>query len=95
MTIALNPGSADAYYARGIAKVHLEDYEGQISDYTRAIEINPNYADAYFARGIAKLLFGQKESARLDLSKAGELGNTKAWEAIKEYCQNESYGSVP
>ena len=72
--IELNPQSPDAYYARGIAKVHLEDYRGAIADYNKTIELNPKSADAYYARSIAKHIFGLKDDARMDFTKAGELG---------------------
>ncbi len=44
------------------------------------------FADAYYGRGVAKLGLGWKESGCLDLSKAGELGYSKAYEAIRKYC---------
>jgi len=69
-----------------IAKYELEDYSGAISDYTKAIEINPMYVDAYYRRGLTKLILGQKDSGCMDLSKAGELGYAKAYDAIKELC---------
>jgi len=49
-------------------------------------EINPNFTDAYHDRGIAKISLGQKDKGCLDLSKAGELGNAKAYKAIKALC---------
>ena len=57
-----------------------------ISDFIKAIEINPNDAEAYYNRGIAKIKLGQKDSGCLDLSKAGELGDSQAYEAIKDLC---------
>jgi len=41
---------------------------------------------AYYHRGLAKILLGQKDNGCLDLSKAGELGSAKAYEAIKNFC---------
>ena len=45
-----------------------------------------NNARSYLLRGIAKLKLNQKESACLDFSKAGELGDVDAYEAIKNFC---------
>ena len=43
--IALKSDYADAYTNRGNAKSELEDYEGTIADYDRAIELNPALKD--------------------------------------------------
>ena len=78
--------TAEDYFDLGVSKAKLKDYRGAIADYTKVIEIDPNYALAYLNRGYAKLFLGQKDSGCLDLSKAGELGDKKAYDAIKEYC---------
>jgi len=41
---------------------------------------------AYYNRGLAKIQLGQKDSGCLDLSKARELGDADAFDAIKELC---------
>jgi hypothetical protein len=41
---------------------------------------------AFFYRGVSKYLLGDKDGACWDLSKAGELGYSKAYLAIREYC---------
>ena len=51
--IDVDPRYADAYYNRAEAKYVLLDYQGAISDYTKAIEINPQYENAYHFRGFA------------------------------------------
>jgi tetratricopeptide (TPR) repeat protein len=86
-TILISPNYAIAYSNRGYSKFILEDYRGAIEDFTKAID-NEIYdgKDTYFYRGIAKLKLKQKDSGCLDLSKAGELGNSDAYELIKKYC---------
>ena len=84
--IEIDP-KAEGYFKRGLAKGLLKDYRGAIVDYTQAIELNPKYAEAFYFRGGAELLLEQKDSGCLDLSKAGELGYTDAYEKIKKYCQ--------
>ncbi len=49
------------------------------------IDAQPNFADAYFNRGIMNLYVGDKRRAISDLSKAGELGISDAYEIIKRY----------
>ena len=52
--IELNPEFTDAYNNRGNAKANLQDYQGAIEDYTKALELNPNNIDARNNRGAAK-----------------------------------------
>lgn len=87
--------TAESVKMQGNDRFNSQDYEGAISYYTRAIEIDPKYAAAYYNRGMAKIKMGQKENACIDFTKAGELGNEKAYEMIKLYCQpsNENNGS--
>ena len=46
--------NSDAYVNRGISKYVLQDYQGAIADYSKAIELNPNYSEAYVNRGSSK-----------------------------------------
>ncbi len=85
-SIELNSEFWGAYFFRAEAKSVLEDYRGAIQDFNNAIELEPNCTEAYFHRGMAKLIIGQMDSGCLDLSKAGELGYSDAYDAIKKYC---------
>ena len=42
------------YFRNGFEKSELNDYEGAIYDYTKAIEKDPTFIDAYFNRGVVK-----------------------------------------
>ncbi len=84
-TVAYAQTAEDHFYS-GNTKYELKDYKGAIQDYTKAIELNPNHANAYNNRGLAKIFLEQKDDGCLDLSKAGELGHAKTYEAIKKYC---------
>lgn len=88
-TIELNENFVEAYYKRGQAKHQLEAYSDAINDCSKILEINPKNVDAYFLRGILRLEHGQTEGGCLDLSKAGELGDLKAYEMIKEKCNSK------
>ena len=61
------------YYCRGNCKKLLNDYEGAISDFTRAIKYNPNFAEAYFRRADIKTILNDNKGAALDYVKAIEL----------------------
>ena len=63
-----------AYYNRGVSKDKLKDYNGAISDYTKAIELEPNDASAHYNRGISKYYTNDLKGACEDARKSGSLG---------------------
>src|SRR5690606_6503810 len=87
--ISLNENHIEAYFNRGKAKQFLQAYEDAINDCTKIIQINPGNYDAYYLRGILRLDFGDFNNGCLDLSKAGELGDLKAYEVIREKCNQK------
>ena len=44
--IRVKPYLSEPYFFRGIAKQNLDDHEGAIQDFSKAIELNPNYFHA-------------------------------------------------
>ena len=78
--------NASTYNKRGAAKDDLKDYNGAISDYTKAIEINPNYANAYYNRGISKYYSNDYYGACIDAKKVQDLGDD-ATELINVVCK--------
>lgn len=87
--ITINENYVDAYFSRGKAKQFLQAYQDAINDCTKIIEINPKNADAYSMRGLLRIEFGDTKNGCLDLSKAGELGDLKAYDLIKEKCNQK------
>jgi tetratricopeptide (TPR) repeat protein len=90
--ISINENYIEAYFNRGKAKQFLQAYEDAINDCTKIIQINPKNVDAYYMRGILRIDFGDVKNGCLDLSKAGELGDLKAYETIKEKCNQKTQG---
>ena len=88
--IALNENYVEAYYNRGKAKQYLLAYQDAINDCSKIIAINKKNVDAYYMRGILRIEFGDLKNGCLDLSKAGELGDLKAYELIKEKCNQKN-----
>lgn len=88
--IALNENYVDAYFNRGKAKQFLQAYEDAINDCSKIIQINPKSYDAYYMRGLLRIEFGDLQQGCLDLSKAGELGDQKAYETIRERCNSRA-----
>lgn len=87
--IAINENFVEAYFSRGRAKQFLQAYQDAINDCSKIIQINPKNSDAYSMRGILRIEFGDTKNGCLDLSKAGELGDLKAYELIKEKCNQK------
>ena len=87
--ITINENNIEAYFNRGKAKQFLQAYEDAINDCSKIIQINPKNVDAFYMRGILRIEFGDMKNGCLDLSKAGELGDLKAYEVIKEKCNNQ------
>ncbi len=87
--IKLFPGFAYSYYNRG----NLLALSGQLpeafEDYTKAIELNPYFAEAYYNRGVVQIFMKDTRKGCLDLSKAGELGITDAYEILKLYSNSD------
>jgi tetratricopeptide (TPR) repeat protein len=91
--IAVNENFVEAYFSRGKAKQLLMAYEDAINDVTKIIQINPKSVDAYYMRGILRIDFGDMKNGCLDLSKAGELGDLRDYEVIKEKCNTKVTGN--
>ena len=71
--IEIEPGSAEAYGARGIAKRANGDMGGALADLTIAINLKPDFAQAYLDRGATKQAQGDVAGAESDYSRAIEL----------------------
>jgi lipoprotein NlpI len=63
----------------------LKDYNGAITDFTKAIEIDPNNALAYNNRGIAKYYNKDLKGACEDGKKSASLGSD-AYQLIQAAC---------
>lgn len=70
---------------RGEIYLNLGQLDKSISDLTKAIEIE-EHDNSYYLRGLAYLKQENKIKGCKDLSKAGELGNAKAYEEISKKC---------
>ena len=92
-TLALqqNPKSALAYYYRATARYNLKDFRGAFMDYSKSINIDPYnsaeyVANSYYGRGLCFQYMGNKEKACQDFTKANDLGNPDALNAIQANC---------
>lgn len=82
--IKLDPQYAQAYSARGDARVGLKDYQEAVNDYSQAIKINPNYIMAYAGRSFARSRLNDMKGAESDLQHCQRLAkNNRA----KSFCE--------
>jgi tetratricopeptide (TPR) repeat protein len=70
--IDLEEFNEEALRYRGEIKYNNDDYNGAVTDYSKAIKINPN-ASNYFARGLAFYYLKEFNDALKDINKAIEL----------------------
>ncbi len=64
---------ASTYHLRGSFKLEINDLEGALIDYTKAINLDPNFHDAYKDRGIIRTQLEENGGAMVDFNKAIEL----------------------
>jgi tetratricopeptide (TPR) repeat protein len=82
----MNPNFIFAWFNMANTKVKKRDYLIAINDYSKAISMEPDFGEAYFNRGLTRIYMNDLEGGALDLSRAGELGLTEAYNVIKRYC---------
>ena len=83
--IEIDPKNTVGYMNRGNCYVMLKEYTSAVNDYTTAISLNPKSANAYYNRGAAYQLAGNKNACN-DWLKAQSLGDKRAGEMLKKYC---------
>ena len=64
---------ANKYISKGIAKTRLQDYNGAIADYSKAIKLDSNWAMTYYNRGLAKIEIQDYRGAILDFNIAEDI----------------------
>ncbi|MEG1864907.1 MAG: tetratricopeptide repeat protein [Alistipes sp.] len=83
--IKLFPDFAYAYYNRANLLALSGSLPEAFENYSKAIRLNPSFAEAYYNRGIIQIFMKDTRKGCLDISKAGELGITEAYEVLKRY----------
>jgi tetratricopeptide (TPR) repeat protein len=76
--IQLDPGLAEAFYNRGIARDEKGDLDRAVEDYSQAIRLRPDFADAFYNRGEAREAKGDWGGALDDYSAAIRLNPSDA-----------------
>lgn len=84
----MNPSFYFGYFNRGNIYCKNEKYYSAIDEYDKALSIDQEFAEAYYNRGLVKILLNDIEAGGKDLSRAGELGISEAYNVIKRYCND-------
>nr|WP_299034007.1 tetratricopeptide repeat protein [uncultured Tenacibaculum sp.] len=83
--LSLDKNTDYIWGTKGELEYYLGNYSDAVNAMSKSIKINPT-SNSYYYRGLAKIKLGNKESGCSDLSKAGEMGESKAYSAIKKNC---------
>lgn len=67
------PDEHEGYFLRGVAKYNLEDLNGALNDFSKALEEYPAYTQAYQYRAIVRSRMGLYNEALDDFAKAVEI----------------------
>lgn len=84
--IEIDPRFFYAYFNLANILTAQKDFTGAIIHYSKVLQLEPGLGEAYYNRGLVHLYIHEKESGCSDLSKAGEFGVQKAYDAIKTFC---------
>jgi tetratricopeptide (TPR) repeat protein len=85
---ALMPDFPYIHYNLGNLYCLSRDLPESIRQYNTAIRLYPYLGEAYYNRGLVLIFLKDKEKGCIDISKAGELGITDAYNVINRFCKD-------
>jgi tetratricopeptide (TPR) repeat protein len=85
--IQLKPGFVSAYINRANARMSLQDTKNALEDFNEVIKLDQTIAVVYLMRGQIKLNMDDREGGCADLKKSKELGDKRADNIIKQFCE--------
>ena len=83
--IKLYPDFAEGYYNRANLLAISGKLPEAYDDYTRAIELDAELGEAYYTRALVQIYMKDTRKGCMDLSKAGELGISQAYDLLREF----------
>jgi tetratricopeptide (TPR) repeat protein len=75
-----------AYSSKGFSYIRLKKYDSAINNLSMSIKYGEDRYN-FYNRGVAYLELNKNDSACQDFRKSANLGLTKAYDAIKKFCQ--------
>jgi tetratricopeptide (TPR) repeat protein len=89
--------TATDWFESGNRKYDVEDYQGAIAAFTRAIKLKPDYADAYYGRASTKYLIADYDGSVADFTEAIKLkpdANTYYDRGLARFAIKDHQGAV-
>jgi len=88
--LSLNQNLNYIWDTKGELEYHLDNYSETVKAMTNAIKLKES-DNSYYYRGLANIKLGNKTEGCKDLSKAGELGESKALYEAKKNCMDKRF----
>ena len=85
--IELDPGMSFAHFNLGHILAASERYEEAETQFGKAASVDGNFIEANYNRGLIRIMLGKTSLGCEDLSLAGELGMTDAYNVINRFCE--------
>ena len=92
--LSLYPDMVIVHYNLGLVRLYAHDYEGAARSFEKAVSILPSFGEAWLNLGLTQIRAGGPDALKdvrkrgcLALSKAGELGQGRAYKLISKYCR--------
>jgi len=85
--VSLDSSMSFAHFNLGHVLATAERYEEAEVQFGLAASVKGNFIEANYNRGLIRLIIGKTEEGCEDLSLAGELGMTDAYNVINRYCE--------
>jgi tetratricopeptide (TPR) repeat protein len=87
--LTLNPNDDSLLGNRAMCYVQTDQWNNAMVDITKAISLNKKVGFYFITRGVIHSNFNRKKEACLDFNTAGDLGDERAFEFLREYCTNK------
>ena len=82
-----DPRNIEAYLNRAYAKLKLKNFQGALSDYSKALNYSPDNGFIYFKRAETQIMLGNVKGACDDLDYALQYKYNEAIHLIKKHCK--------
>ena len=95
LAVKYDPEYAFRYQSRGYLKARMQDYEGAVADYEKAVELNPEDGIAYNNLALAQEQLGYAKQSKRNFEKSDKIMGIKprkienADEALKKETTDE------
>jgi tetratricopeptide (TPR) repeat protein len=86
--ITLDPSDDSLFGDRAICYLVTKQFNNALVDSNKAISLNQRAGSYYLTRGLVHLNFERRKEGCLDFNTAGDLGDERAFEFLRDLCGN-------